>query len=84
MMRSMKKAHSVPTPQPAPPASDPAEAERAGRMFDRLAEMAMEQAEVTHQGEHFTAMCTQGHTDPNFAGPAGYRIRFHTINTDDG
>ncbi|KGM30037.1 hypothetical protein, partial [Inquilinus limosus] len=42
----MQKAHSVPTPQPAGP--DPAEAERAGRMLDRLAEMAMERAEAMH------------------------------------
>jgi hypothetical protein len=46
----MHKTRSVPTPQPAPPAIDQAEVERAGRMLDRLAEMAMEQAEVTHQG----------------------------------
>ena len=44
----MNKARSVPTPQPAPPAIDQAEAERAGRMLDRLAEMAMERAEAMH------------------------------------
>src|SRR5690348_9248090 len=48
MICSMNKAHSVPTPQPAP-ALDPAEAERAGRMLDRLAEMGMERAEAMHQ-----------------------------------
>ncbi|MBW8727997.1 MAG: hypothetical protein JF625_22995, partial [Inquilinus limosus] len=46
----MDKAHSVSTSQPAPPAYDQADAEQAARMLDRLAEMAMEQAEVTHQG----------------------------------
>jgi hypothetical protein len=46
----MNKAHSVSTHQPTPRVLDPAEAERAGRMLDRLAEMAMEQAEATHQG----------------------------------
>ncbi len=46
----MNKAHSVSSPQPARPAYDQADAEQAARMLDRLAEMAMEQAEVTHQG----------------------------------
>ncbi|WP_395674641.1 hypothetical protein [Inquilinus sp.] len=45
----MKKAHSASTPQRAPPVLDQVEAERAGRMLDRLADMAMEQAEATHQ-----------------------------------
>ncbi|OWJ67693.1 hypothetical protein [Inquilinus limosus] len=45
----MKASHSVPNQQPAPTARDRAEAEQAARMLDRLAEMAMEQAEVTHQ-----------------------------------
>lgn len=40
---------ALPTPQPATPALDRIEAERAGRMLDRLADMAMEQAEVTHE-----------------------------------
>ncbi|WP_395676576.1 hypothetical protein [Inquilinus sp.] len=44
----MNRAHSVSTPQPAAPALDPAEAERAARMLDRLAEMAMERAEAMH------------------------------------
>jgi hypothetical protein len=44
----MNKAHSVSTPQSAAPAPDRAEAERAGRMLDRLAEMAMERAEAMH------------------------------------
>ncbi|MBW8723664.1 MAG: hypothetical protein JF625_00715, partial [Inquilinus limosus] len=44
----MHKAHSVTTPQPAAPVLDQAEAERAGRMLDRLAEMAMERAEAMH------------------------------------
>jgi hypothetical protein len=48
MICSMKKAHSVSTPPPAAPEPDRAEAERAGRMLDRLAEMAMERAEAMH------------------------------------
>ncbi|MGO1078900.1 hypothetical protein [Inquilinus sp. CA228] len=49
MIRSMDKAHSVSTPQPAVPGLDPERAERAARMLDRFAEMAMEQAEAMHQ-----------------------------------
>ncbi|WP_155888617.1 hypothetical protein [Inquilinus limosus] len=45
----MNTPHSVPTPQPAAPGLDPAEAERAARMLDRLAEMAMQQAEAMHR-----------------------------------
>ncbi|MGO1080305.1 hypothetical protein [Inquilinus sp. CA228] len=45
----MKTAQSVPTPQPAMPGLDPERAERAARMLDRFAEMAMEQAEAMHQ-----------------------------------
>ena len=45
----MNNACSVSTPQPDAPGLDPAEAARAGRMLDRLAEMAMEQAEATHK-----------------------------------
>ena len=50
----MDKAHSVSTPQPAAlqpaaPAYDQADAEQASRMLDRLAEMAMQQAEAMHQ-----------------------------------
>ncbi|MGK9230652.1 hypothetical protein KXS07_04785 [Inquilinus limosus] len=45
----MDTPHSVSTPQPAAPGLDPAEAERAGRMLDRLAEMAMQQAEAMHR-----------------------------------
>jgi hypothetical protein len=47
MICSMNKAHSVPTPQPAAPA--PADAEQAACLLDRLAGMAMEQAEAMHQ-----------------------------------
>ncbi|WP_343717174.1 hypothetical protein [Inquilinus sp.] len=45
----MNKAQSVSTRQPAAPAPDRAEAEQAARMLDRLAEMAMEQAEAMHR-----------------------------------
>lgn len=45
----MNTPHSASTPQPAAPGLDPAEAERAARMLDRLAEMAMQQAEAMHQ-----------------------------------
>ena len=45
----MNKAHSVSSPADSRPDPDPAEAERAGRMLDRLAEMGMERAEAMHQ-----------------------------------
>ena len=45
----MNKAHSVSTPVDGRPDPDGAEAERVGRMLDRFAEMAMEQAEAMHQ-----------------------------------
>ena len=45
----MNTPHSASTSQPAAPAPDRAEAEQAARMLDRLAEMAMEQAEAMHQ-----------------------------------
>ena len=45
----MNKAHSVSTPVDGRPDPDRAEAECAGRVLDRLAEMAMEQAEAMHR-----------------------------------
>jgi hypothetical protein len=48
MICSMKKPQSVSTPS-VPPGLDPDRAERAARMLDRFAEMAMEQAEAMHQ-----------------------------------
>jgi len=45
----MSKAHSDSTPDGSRPGLDAAEAERAARMLDRLAEMAMEQAEAMHR-----------------------------------
>ena len=45
----MEKAQTVLTPQPAMPGLDPDRAERAARMLDRFAEMAMQQAEAMHQ-----------------------------------
>jgi hypothetical protein len=44
MLCSMDKAHSVSTPQPAPPVYDQADAEQAARMLDQLAGMAMHRA----------------------------------------
>ncbi|MGK9232548.1 hypothetical protein KXS07_12200, partial [Inquilinus limosus] len=45
----MDKPHSVSTPQPAAPGLTQADAEQAARLLDRLAEMAMQQAEAMHQ-----------------------------------
>ena len=45
----MNKARSVSTPADSRPEPNREEAERAGRMLDRLAEMAMEQAEAMHR-----------------------------------
>jgi hypothetical protein len=49
MICSMNKAHSDSIPGDSRPGLDAAEAERDARMLDRLAEMAMEQAEAMHR-----------------------------------